>query len=443
MKHNYRILFTLIVSLFVFDLFAQDALVKDYPVIGEPCPQFTLTDVQHYGDKTISLADLRGKWVILDFWNTMCKPCITSFPKVNELQREFINDVQFILVGNDDPKYYPNSRKTYESIRKYNRLELAVAFDTTLFQRFGVSSVPHIVIIDDHGVVRSVTYKESVNSFSLKALLRGDKVEMTKKYNDFEQSTRKFDADMTKPLLLGNNGGSDTSFLYRAVLSRWTPDMTQKISDGTLESFSRAAGYQAAGTTVGWLYNLAYIGRDMWTYDDPEYKEFYKMPILEVKDSGCFTPDFLLGVNVYNYSTLLPPQKSTKKHLQDVIQSDLRRYFGYDAVVETRECPYWSLVLKSDRKRLRAKGVGESTGGVSGYKFRQITSNDLTRAIASYFPFEPSFVDETGLLEKIDIDLDAYMFDFESVKASLEKAGLMLVKKTKRMKVLVISDPVQ
>ena len=49
-------------------------------------------------------------------------------------------------------------------------------------------------------------------------------------------------------------------------------------------------------------------------------------------------------------------------------------------------------------------------------------------------------MDETGIIENIDIELDAILTDFEALKKELEKHGLLLEQKTKAMKVIVIKD---
>jgi peroxiredoxin len=51
---------------------------------GQPAPNVKLPDAD---GRVVSLADLRGKVVLVDFWASWCGPCATAFPAVDNLYR--------------------------------------------------------------------------------------------------------------------------------------------------------------------------------------------------------------------------------------------------------------------------------------------------------------------------------------------------------------------
>lgn len=64
---------------------------------GQVAPNFTLTDMQ---GQNVSLTDLKGKVVILNFWATWCPPCREEMPSMEMLYRKFKDQGLVILAVN-------------------------------------------------------------------------------------------------------------------------------------------------------------------------------------------------------------------------------------------------------------------------------------------------------------------------------------------------------
>ena len=66
---------------------------------GQPAPDFTLKTPE---GSDLSLSDLHGKYVVLDFWASWCRPCRASFPEMKKLYAEYKNRHVEILGVSDD-----------------------------------------------------------------------------------------------------------------------------------------------------------------------------------------------------------------------------------------------------------------------------------------------------------------------------------------------------
>src|SRR5258708_7517653 len=65
-------------------------------------------------DKPISLADLKGRVIVLDFWTLCCINCIHTLPELAKLEKKYPNEL--VVIGVHSPKF--ENEKNTESIRK-------------------------------------------------------------------------------------------------------------------------------------------------------------------------------------------------------------------------------------------------------------------------------------------------------------------------------------
>src|SRR5690606_37124058 len=109
-------------------------------------------ELQGLDGKTHTLAEYRGKVVVLDFWYRGCGWCIKAMPQLNELTEQFEGRPVAILGMNTD-RNEEDARFVCEVMGlKYATLLRAEEIPGS----YGVQAFPTLIIIDPEGTVRYV-----------------------------------------------------------------------------------------------------------------------------------------------------------------------------------------------------------------------------------------------------------------------------------------------
>lgn len=420
-------------------VYAQN--VDAYPVVGKPCPEFVLKDVVNGNAKSISKADLKGKYFVLDFWSRWCTACIASFPKLKKLSERFDSKLNFILVGWDDRQIRPLFKKLNG---KYD-LQIPCAFDTVTFHKFGIKGLPHLIWVDSSGIVKAITNGEPLNVENLEKFINNKPLNLGVKPNAEQQVSRKLLYDKSKPFLIQGNGGVDSNFLYRSVLTKWNESAPNDI---WTDHFRMVKGSNnevfVSGITLSWLYRMAYGDTISIDPSEPKnnYGKLWYRPILELQDTSLFKFAFDSGKGLYCYNLKINDRPLSKLEFQRIMQRDLFNYFGYDVAVEKRKMPVWRLVKMPGYEKLRTKAKEPSYFG-DGYthiEFKNYHSSLLIKMLGGKFPSGPVFVDDTNLPWNIDLKINAVMTDINEISESLGRSSLSLIKDSMEMRVIVIRD---
>jgi thiol-disulfide isomerase/thioredoxin len=102
--------------------------------------------------KPLTKADLKGKFVLLDFWTYCCINCMHILPELKKLEKEFPN--QLVVIGVHSAKF--DTEKVADNIREAmlrHEIEHPVVNDAEhgIWDSFGVSSWPTILMLDPEG----------------------------------------------------------------------------------------------------------------------------------------------------------------------------------------------------------------------------------------------------------------------------------------------------
>jgi peroxiredoxin len=117
------------------------------PRIGANAPDFTLQDT----DKKVTLSELRGQIVVLNFWATWCPPCVEEMPSLISMSQRMKEKGITVLGVSIDV-----DRDAYHKFLKDHGVSFLTVRDPEQksSRLYGTSGWPETFIIDSTGIVR-------------------------------------------------------------------------------------------------------------------------------------------------------------------------------------------------------------------------------------------------------------------------------------------------
>lgn len=127
--------------------------VGTLPRVGQVVPDLAF---QSPGRGAVSLRDLRGRWILLNFWATWCEPCRREMPSLERLARYFADQgIPFLLLAASVDQSWQDVQQFLQqdpSLRDL-RLKMRLVWDKGGQEalRFGTSKFPETYLIDPQG----------------------------------------------------------------------------------------------------------------------------------------------------------------------------------------------------------------------------------------------------------------------------------------------------
>jgi peroxiredoxin len=142
--HSIKVFVTILLLVIMRPIFVHASQV------GTVAPDFSHPDLN---GKAVTLQQLRGKVVFLDFWAPWCDPCREELPALDALYNKYSND-GLVIIGVD----MDSSEKLVTEFLQKVPLSFTILIDGkgTLRREYRIRTLPTAFIIGKDGVIRNI-----------------------------------------------------------------------------------------------------------------------------------------------------------------------------------------------------------------------------------------------------------------------------------------------
>ncbi|MFD2887464.1 TlpA family protein disulfide reductase [Chitinophaga cymbidii] len=429
---------------------AQDTQLRPLAV-GDQMPDIPFRNIRNY-PTAASVADFRGKVVILDFWSTGCSACIGAFPKMEALQQKFPGQLQVILVNPHESAEVveARTRRMYQYKPGVGLSVLPQVTGDTIWKRlFPHRTVPHHVWIGPDGKVAAITHGHNATPENVQQLLK----------NQLPPLAEKKDLSLTGYHIIQGlirTTHSDLKTVGYSALTHYLPNS----SGGRSNKVDTASGTRQIS-----LYNYAVPRLFLDAFQPADAKDKLRFIIESDKKAQLLPPEDknLLDKwripHVFSYEIVTP--LVTDDELHRYMQEDLNRYFGQlwgiEARIEHRKMSCYVLVQK-DKSKLPPSDTSKPYVAFrtdSTQVFQQCVFPDISkrlRLLLENLETPLAFIDDTDMAHNYMVRTSMIIAlgkrsdqlpearRLQALRKSLQTYGLDIKKQKRRIPVLVIRD---
>lgn len=152
----------------IHETLGNSKLAREYRKLADPIIELEgqlLPDLSAATDldgKPLSLADYRGKVVLLELWAVWCGPCVGEMPEIQEVYRKYHHS-GFDVIGISPDTDEMLLRKFIEENRlPWRQILDGDGFDGPLVEQYDIRSIPASILLDRDGNVISVRARGSL-----------------------------------------------------------------------------------------------------------------------------------------------------------------------------------------------------------------------------------------------------------------------------------------
>lgn len=297
--------------------------------VGDTVPDLVFDMVVNHSNEVIKFSEFKDQLLILDFWTTYCISCIQSFPKLNQIQNQYLGEVKILLVSESGDMQ--QNLNFFESRKGDKRINLpSIVGDSVLKELFPHRGVPFVVWIDGNRIVRAFTNHIAITSENIRLML-------TDKTLVFPEKRIQKTFDRTKPLFVNNNGGKDDGFIYRSLFAGYIDSIP--YSGFVRQQDSTNIRLFLTNSTFDEMYRELFFNAYKKSLDSISWKYLYaKGPIFKHSAKFQYMPrskaskdyvqnELFNSKNSFTYELIIPQDKGLSFAYEKML-NDLNSFFG-------------------------------------------------------------------------------------------------------------------
>ena len=185
MKSNFLTVSLIMLTLLIQPIQANDMLMDPMPA-ANPAPDFNLMGMD---GETHTLEDLKGKFVLVNFWATWCNPCKVEMPLLEKLHQTLKSE-KFTVLG----LHVGPGPENIEEFKKLMPISFPIYVDMDLEVNWGVPGLPTTFLMNPEGklIYRAVGKRDFASD---------EMVNFLKSQIESYQFAQKYDGKFIPPMM--------------------------------------------------------------------------------------------------------------------------------------------------------------------------------------------------------------------------------------------------
>ena len=402
--------------------------VKDSLTIGDQLPPGIVLDQVLNAAEPIRLDDLKGKYVLLQFWAPSCSASIASLPQIDQLQSAYREDLQVVSVSAFSEE---DIKSTFQIYPALSGLKLPFATrEKDLLSLFPHAVIPHVVLLDRDSKVIAITGIEDITPTNLDRMLKGD-------YSGFRfKSDKRIQLDPKSKLISESPQIPHKNIRYQSAFTGYLPGVPSSL----IQNLGPFSHIRIVNMSLIAHFQLAYSERNLKDYFGRNrivIEGFGPEELYSEKQGRDYEDWMASGDHVFGYELIVPQAENPYRMMRE----DLNRFLPWiRASIQQRPRKILALTLQEGKTipKSTAQRSYQTRSGVhmTNYPLEGFIYHLNAQYLSSS---ELPIIDQTGIDYPIDLTLNANLGNVQSLRSALLSQGFDLIEKTETIPVLVLT----